>query len=398
MPKLSKPLTAAFVRNAKPKPDGKPAVYGDGRYGLALKVAWGANERILKSWIQKVTLPDGRRTFVGLGDAYLVTLAEARQLAADNAAASRRGEDVRTRKRTKPAADALTFEQAWRTTYDKARQTWRNPRTGVQWQQRFNDYMATLATKPVADIEHGDIVKALEGIWHAKPTAAKSVPREIFMTLEDCVGNTLEALPTTREAVRRKLGKQAKPATKHHAAVPYEDVPAAVAAIFASAGKTTHKAATLFTIFTAGRQAETRQAAWQEMNFDHATWVQPAERMKANREHRVPLSAPVLKLLGTPDSEGIVFDGFHNQAMANVMHRCNLVDMAGNHATPHGFRSSFTDWGAANGYDAELVELATAHGKQDKVPRRLRARRQAERTPRAHGSLGKLLPQRNQRP
>lgn len=363
MPKLSKPLTAAFVRNAKPKPDGKPAVYGDGRYGLALKVAWGANDRVLKSWIQKVTLPDGRRTFVGLGDAYLVTLAEARQQAADNAAAARRGEDVRTRKVA--ARGALTFEAAWRTMHDKMSAANSAARTAEGRAQRYRDYMADpLGSKPVAAVTHQDIVNVLEPIWHDKPGVSKNVRLDILRALSGAIGQGLDTMPTSKEALEATLGPRQRREVQHRKNVHYADIPNAVRAILESSAAAEAKAATLFTILTVGRSVETRRADFADFNFDAAVWTQAAENMKAGRTHRVPLSAPVLRLLEAVgiEDQGEVFAGLADGAQRCAVKAAGLVDIDGNAADVHGFRTSFATWAQETNQDEAAAKMCIAHG------------------------------------
>ncbi len=363
MPKLSKPLTTKFVRDAKPKPDGRPATYGDGRYGLALKVEWGKSGHILKRWVQKVTLPDGRRSFVGHGNADLVPLAQARRLAADTAAAAGRGEDVRTRKTAQPGA--LTFEAAWRAMHDKMSAANSAARTVEGRAQRFRDYMAdTLGTKPVAAVTHQDIVRVLEPIWHDKPGVSKNVRLDILRALSGAIGQGLDAMPTSKEALEATLGPKQRREVKRRKAVRYGDIPNAVAAILASGSAAQAKAATLFTILTAGRSIETRRADWAEFNFDTAVWTQDGERMKAGKTHRVPLSAPALRLLEAVGiaQQGQVFAGLADSAMRTVAKAAGLTDVDGEQADVHGFRTSFAEWAQETGQDETAAKLAIAHG------------------------------------
>ena len=363
MPKLSKPLTAAFVRNAKPKPDGKPATYGDGRYGLALKVERGKGGHVLKRWVQKVTLPDGRRTFVGHGNADLVPLAEARLLAVDTAAAARRGEDVRRRKPAEPAA--LTFEAAWRAMHDKMSAANSSARTAECRSQRYRCYVAdAIGSKPVNEVTHDDIVSILAPVWHDKPGVSKNVRLDILRALSGVIGQGLDAMPTSKEALEATLGPRQRREVERRKAVAHTDIPAAVAAIIAADRPAADKLALLFTVLTAGRSIETRRADWQEINFDSGVWTQPGERMKAGRTHRVPLAAPVLTLLATVGhaATGKVFAGLSDCAMRAVVKSAELVDIDGKPADVHGFRTSFAEWAQETGQDEAAAKIAIAHG------------------------------------
>ena len=363
MPKKSKPLTAATVRNAKPKPDGKPNQIGDGRHSLMLRVERMKDGRITKRWQQQVRLPNGKYTWIGHGNADFVSLAEARELAFDAARRARNGEDVRKRKAA-PSADVLTFEAAWRTMHDKMSAANSAKRTAEGREQRYRDYMAALGRKPVADITHGDIVNVLEPIWHDKPGVSKNVRLDILRALSGAIGNGLEAMPTSKEALEATLGPKPRREVKRRKAVPCGDIPAAVAAIFDSASPAQAKAATLFTILTAGRSIETLRADWAEFNFVSAVWTQDGERMKAGKTHRVPLSAPVLRLLETVGigQQGAVFAGLADSAMRYVVKSAGLADIDGEQADVHGFRTSFAEWAQETGQDETAAKLAIAHG------------------------------------
>lgn len=380
----SKPLTATAIKNAKPHPDGRAKQYPDGQHGLELYVFWRKDGRVGKRWRQRVPLPNGKPTYLGLGPWPEVSLAAAREEALDNLQRLRRGEDVR---KQQPAA-AVTFAEAWQALYDKMKPTWMHPKTARQWQQRHDAYMAHLDKVPVSQIALDDIVGALEPIWATKHAAARSVLRELFAVLED----SLESLPTSKEIARRRLGRQPRRETQHFAAVTPKALPAAVAAIAAADASSRDRLALLFTILTASRQTETRSAEWSQMTEECSAessqetmklWVLPGERMKAGRTHRVPITAAVDDLLAAAaalqaaagdSGAGYVFAGsgpsgkMSETAMSKLVKACDLTDGDRKPATVHGFRSTFTDWATETGdYDVELVEMALAHTPANKV-------------------------------
>ncbi len=377
MPKRSQPLTEAVCRNAKPKPDGKPAVLLDGRHGLRLVVSnLKSGHGVTKQWRQQVVV-NGKHTSVGHGTYPVVGLADARDAAINTLRKARQGEPVRTRKVGSKAQPSLTFAKAWQRSFDKLQPTWRNAKTGKQWRGRYSGYMAsTLADKPIADITLDDILEVMEPIWHAKPTVGRNVLREIFIVIEDCVGVEIEMLPATKDIVKRRLGKQAKKEIQHHRAVSVETVPDAVAAIAAADANPTHKAAFIWAILNAARRIEVRRAEWSEINVDTDIWAQSGHHMKGGRTHKWTLTAPALRLLETRPAErdGLVFAGITDKtkmiadgSFANISKACGLVDADGNTANPHGFRSSFTDWAAANGFEDEVAEKCMSHAPTNKT-------------------------------
>lgn len=371
-------LTAKAVAAAK-----QPGRYGDGA-GLWLDVSPGGNRR----WAFRYMLA-GRSREMGLGSADVVTLAEARE----GAAAARRllhaGTDpLVQRDEARAVAKAMRQAAAARTfrdvagMYVKAHEaSWRNAKHRAQWTATLDAYaFPHFGNEPVAGVNKGHVMAALEPIWQDKPETASRLRGRIESVLDYAAargwregvnpaawrGNLAHVLPR-----RSKLAR-----VEHHAALPWRDVGAFMAALRAQKGVAA--LALDFAILTAARTGEAIGATWGEVDLDHAAWTIPGARMKAGQDHRVPLSDAALDVLrravklhpgGTPKQDAPVFPGgklgrgLSSMALLALLRRMERTDL-----TTHGFRSTFRDWAAeATGYPREVAEAALAHTLRDKV-------------------------------
>ncbi len=252
---------------------------------------------------------------------------------------------------------------------------WRNAKHGTQWTATLAAYaFPVFGNVPAADIDVAMVLKALEPIWKQKPETAARVRGRIEAVLDWAAargfrfgdnparwrGHLANLLPA-RAKVRR---------VTHHPALPYARMGEFMAALRGQEGIAAR--ALDFLILTAARTSEATGATWDEIDLGAATWTIPGERIKAGKEHRVPLSAPALAIVramaGTRESE-FVFPGgrrarpLSNMAMASVLDRMGRGDI-----TVHGFRSAFRDWCAEKtNYPREVAEMALAHAVGDKV-------------------------------
>jgi integrase len=369
MPKRAAGLTVRQVETMR-----EPGMYADGD-GLYLQVtAAGA-----KTWIFRFQLA-GKRREMGMGSVSLVTLAKAREKAKEARLDVKSGidpiaaRDAREAQRALDAARLMSFEDAATEYVRSHRAGWKNAKHAAQWTSTLRTYVYPILGKlPVADVDTGLVVKVLSPIWTEKPETAGRVRGRVesildwarvqgYRTGENHArwrGHLDHILPSRRKVAR----------PGHHASMPYADVPKFYLRLQAQDGLGAR--ALELAILTAGRTGEVLGARWDEIDFDRATWTVPADRMKAGREHRVPLSAPALALLRKLEAiriDDFLFSGqrpgkpLSNMAMAMVLRRMKLD------CTPHGFRATFRTWAAdTTTFPDPVVEMALAHTIEDKV-------------------------------
>ena len=352
MPKLNRnALSARMVQHAA------PGSYVDGN-GLMLRVrASGA-----RSWVQRLMV-HGRRVDIGLGSADLVSLADARRVAADNRAVARTGGDPRR-------ARTITFAAAEPQALAEKAETWRaQSKSWRDWRSTMDAYvLPELGNMHVAAVATSDVKRVLRPLALAgKHATARMVAGRIAAVLEWAeLENLREPAGSGRavvETVMRALPKAA--AVRHHQALHFSDVASALARVdgHPRIGRVV-QLAIRFAVLTAARQAEVRRATWEEFDLGSAVWTVPAAHMKRGRTHRVPLSSGALAVLeevrGLSVGDGLVFRGPRGGELGlSTMPQALRKAAVG--ATPHGFRSSFKDWARHEGVDELLSEFALAH-------------------------------------
>ena len=356
-------LTAAFVRTVKPTE--RLRRYGDGN-GLYLLVKPGPRGGG-KSWVQRLVIHGARRD-LGLGGADLVTLAEARQATWDNRRIARAGGDPRVNgSRVSP-----TFAEAAEKVIAMHRPTWREGgRSELQWRGSLAAYVyPSIGRKPVHMIDTSDVMAVLMPIWTSKHETAKRVRHRVSGVMKWAIAQGYRADNPAGEALGAALPKVDASRT-HFRALPYDQVGAALANIRESDGNRTARLAFEFMVLCAVRSGEARNARWDDIDLAGATWTIPAERMKAGREHRVPLSDRALSVLGEAAAlrEGdLVFPSPRRDAPLSSATLGRLLEDCGIDAVPHGFRSSFRDWAAERTETPHAVmEAALAHVTRNAV-------------------------------
>ena len=335
-------LSAAMVRTVT-----SPGMYADGN-GLNLKVeASGA-----KRWVQRVTI-GGKRRNVGLGGYPAVSLAEARELTSDNQRAIRQGRDPLAEKRQsaeerrRPAVP--TFAQAAEQVIEMRRPTWSNSKHAAQWKSTLTTYaFPVIGAKHLDEIKSGDVLTVLTPIWTSKPETASRVRQRLETVFDWAIAQGWRLDNPAGKAVARVLPRVPR-VKNHHTALNYADVPVALEQVRESTAELETRLSLEFLVLTAARSSEVRLARWSEIHWESKTWSIPAERMKARREHRVPLADRALEILTQAralDGQGseLVFPaGRKGKPLSNVTHLA-LLRRLGIQAVPHGFRSSFKDW------------------------------------------------------
>ena len=356
-------LTAAFVRTVK-----RPGVYGD-QHGLRLRVYKSRKRQsISKQWIWRGTVGGNRRD-IGLGGFPYITLAEARQTAFEYRKISRSGGDPVTLRRR---PDVPTFAQAAEIVIAIHREGWKDGgKSEMQWRSSLRDYvLPRFGRKGVEEITTADVMAVLVPHWHTKTETMRRVRQRIGAVMKWAIAQGHRADNPAGDAIAAALPKNGN-ARRHQRALPFGEVGAALAMVRTSGAYRPAVLAFEFLVLTACRSGEVRFAAWDEIDLGSATWTIPARRMKAEREHRVPLSARALEVLREAqelrDGSGLVFPSqraraIHNGTLSKLLHELEID------AVPHGFRSSFRDW-AAECTDAprEVCELALAHVNSDRV-------------------------------
>ena len=351
-----KALSAAFVRTAP------PGRYCDGN-GLYLFVQPSG----ARSWIQRLVIR-GRRRDCGLGSVALVSLAEAREKARANRKLAREGGDPLAEKRR--AQGVPSFAEAAARVVQQKQAGWRNPKHCRDWMSSLRRFaFARIGEIPVSQVTSADVLEILTPIWHTKATTARKLRQRIRTVLEWAVAMEFRT-DNPCDRLGPVLGAQ-DAVVQHMRALPHREVASALETVRASEGMPVVKLVFEFLVLTAARWGEVRGAEWAEIDRREGVWTVPATRMKAKREHRVPLCRRAMEILEEArtldDGSPLVFtDGAGRQLNGKRLRR--LLRKHGIAAVPHGFRSSFRDWAAEEtDHPREVIEAALAHVVQNKV-------------------------------
>ena len=363
--------------SAKAVTTASPGEHPDGN-GLFLVVAESGS----RSWVLKFKR-NGRKREMGLGPASVIGLAKARDLATDARRLIAQGLDPIEHRRAEQAAakieaaKAVSFE-TFATTFMNGREAGlRNAKHRQQWRNTLATYaFPVIGNLPVGEIDTSMILRILNPIWQRKPETASRVRGRIEAILDaarvqglrDGVnpalwrGHLAHILPAITN-VR---------AVKHHAALAWRELPGFVASLRERDGVAAK--ALLFTILCASRSGEVRLARWSEIDIENKLWTIPKERMKARREHRVPLSMAaiaVLEAMPRRDADALVFPGASKERpMSDMTLTAVLRRMERGDLTVHGFRSSFKDWCRERTSFADILsEFSLAHTVGDKTTR-----------------------------
>jgi integrase len=354
-----KALTAVGIRALT-----KPGRYADGN-GLYLKVM----ESGAKRWELR-TVVHGKRCDIGLGGLKLVSLAEAREEARKYRLMARNDGDPLAAKR-RARKGVPTFKEAAEAVHKEHAKAWKNAKHNDQWINTLKAYAyPVFGDRKVDQVQTPDILKALTPVWLAKPETARRVRQRIGTVLDwakaagfrlgdNPVGEISKALP--RQPDRRG----------HFAALPYTEVSTFVKKL-QEGEPTIASLAFEFLILTAARTGEVLEAKWSEIDLEQATWTISAVRMKAGREHRVPLSPRCIELLEKAKllaaGSEFVFPGRSNDRPMSNMVLLMILRRLKSDCTVHGFRSAFRDWASERtNFAREICEAALAHIVKDKT-------------------------------
>lgn len=350
-------LTAAFVRTVS-----EAGKYQDGN-GLMLVVdASGA-----RRWVQRITIR-GKRREMGLGPSGLVSLKEARETARENRKLARTGGDPLAAKRL--AQNVLTFEEAAREVHRLNEPSWRNSKHAAQSISTLETYaLPHIGTVRVSEVNTADVLKVLQPIWLEKAETARRVRQRISTVMKWAVAKGWRQ-DNPAENIEQALPKQDR-AQAHRKAMPYSEVARCLEDVRNSGANPATKLAVEFLVLTAARAGEVRFAVWSEIDANEAVWTIPASRMKAKREHRVPLSPRALEVLEAARAlgggEGFVFPGQKVGKPLSENTFVKLLRNLGYEVDAHGFRTSFRMWTQERtNFPREAAEMALAHSIKDK--------------------------------
>ena len=352
-------LSAAFVRTVT-----RPGRYCDGQGLYLLVTKTGA-----RCWVQRLTIRGCRRE-LGLGGFPLVSLAEAREQALVNRRLARKGGDPLAEKRKQRGIP--TFEEAAAQVIAIHRPSWKDGgKSAAQWESSLRTYVYPhLGKRLVSDVSTADIMTVLTPIWHDRHETARRVRQRIGAVMLWAVANGYRSDNPAGEAIRAALPKR-NGASQHQRALSHAEVGAAIVQVRESDASLAAKRCFELLVLSACRSGEVRGARWEEIDWDTATWTVPGSRMKAGREHRVPLAARALEVLQAarelPAGSGLVFPSVRGGELSdNTLSK--LLRELGIPAVPHGFRSSFRDWcGECATAPREVAEAALAHVVRNKA-------------------------------
>ena len=352
-----KALSAPFVRSAP------PGRHADGN-GLYLYVQPSGT----RSWIQRLVVC-GRRRELGLGSVALVSLAEAREKARSNRKLAREGGDPLAAKRR--VHGVPSFAAAAARVVEQQQAGWRHPNYPKIWLRNLERYaFPRIGKMPVSEVTSADVLEILIPIWHRKASTARCVRQRMRAVLEWAVAMEFR-FDNPCDRVVPALGPQ-RDVVQHFQALPHRDVPFAIATVRKSKALPMVKLAFEFLVLTAARWNEVRGAEWAEINRTDRVWTVPATRMKAKREHRVPLCGRAIKVLDGARAlrdrrSRFVFTIENGEPLFEKQLR-RLLRKHRIAAVPHGFRSSFRDWAAEEtDHPREVIEAALAHVVRNRV-------------------------------
>ena len=365
-------LTARQVQTAS-----KPGYIADGAQpGLNLQVTPGSSG-ISRSWVFRYTSPTTRkRREMGLGSVDARSLADARELVSKLRLIVLNGNDPKDfrdserREQQLARSKQLTFKEAAAQCVATKEHEWRNAKHAAQWSSSLETYAyPVIGSRLVSEITTEDILRLLEPIWTTKTQTATRVRQRIETVMDWCKARKLvsgDNPASLKGGLGQLLPKASKVAkVKHQAALPYQDIHMFVQALRKKRGVSPQ--ALEFLILTAARSGEVLGARRDEFNLTTNVWTIPADRMKAGKEHRIPLCTRAREIVDAMFAAGtcdFVFPGpkrdggLSSAALLAVMK--GMQEYA--KYVPHGMRSTFRDWGSeATNFSNEVLELALAH-------------------------------------
>lgn len=345
----------------------EPGYYGDGE-GLWLQIAKGGS----KSWVFRFTF-NGKRREMGLGALHTIGLADARAAARECRKLVLNGKDPIEQRQLAKERDSVTFDYCADAYIEAHRASWKSAKHAAQWGSTLKTYASpAIGNLPVTSVDTAHVMRVLQPIWKVKTETASRLRGRIESVLGWATTSGFRAGDNParwRGHLENLLPAPAKVAkVTHHAALPWQELGSLMEALRGREGVAARSVE--FLVLTAARSGEVRLAQWDEIDLEGGVWTIPAARMKAGREHRVPLSPEATALLQTlPRMGDHVFPGSrYDRPLSDMSLTAVLRRMGRRDITIHGFRSTFRMWAAeATSFPREVCEQALAHSLPDKV-------------------------------
>ena len=343
-----------------------PGRHSDGN-GLYLLVSPSRS----MSWVLRIQVGHRRRD-IGLGSTTIISLAEARERAAELRKIAKQGGDP-IAARDKDKAETPTFEKAAEACYEARKRGWKGKHAEAFLSSLRQHAFPRLGRLQVDSVNEEGIVAVLSPLWHDKPAAARKLRQRINTVLDYAKGRNWRPVGAPRDGLRPLLAKQAR--AGNFAAMPYSDVPRFMTSLRSQA-VTSGRLALAFTILTAARSGEVRSARWSHIDLEAKTWTRPAALMKNGEEHIVTLSDSAVMVLGqaarlrTSRVDCPLFPGTGGRSLSD-MTLLKIVKNDGGGYSVHGFRAAFRTWAAEKmpSVPEAVAESALAHTIPDAVVR-----------------------------
>ena len=350
----------------------EPGRYGDGRggFGLRLLVKPTSNGRWSKTWSQRIRIGGAIKT-LGLGAFPLVTLAKARDKALDNARRVSEGEDIRAPRRKTP-----TVDEAFEKVIALRSPGWRGKHVAYQW-SLSQRYCKSIGSKPISDVTQSEVLNILAPLWHTKNETANDVRAHLSAVMKWAITEEYRGNDPAASHITRNFGKTTTPVV-HQPSLEHGDVGRNLTLIRDANAWWARKDCLLFLALTCVRNSEAREATWDEINLETATWTIPATRMKGKIMHRVPLSTQAIEILLHAKAKGNgsqdkVFPPRRSKEFMSAGQLPELMTKLEIPAVPHGFRSSFSNWAAEQTHIPEpAAEMVLAHVPSEAVKKAYR--------------------------
>lgn len=369
MARTTNRLSARTVSTLK-----KPGRHADGG-GLYLSISPDGSRRrwvYLFRWREPGQTGAGKLREMGLGSAGTVSLARARELATAARGHVANGVNPLAVRNAEPEKRVPTFSEMADEVVSSLETGWKNSKHRDQWRMTLTRYCEPIRNVPVDQISTEQVLAILKPLWTKVPETASRLRGRIEKVLDAARAKghrTAENPARWRGHLDHLLPRRQKLTRGHHKALPYQEVPAFIVRLHQS--RSMSALCLEFAILTAARSGEAMGATWSEIDLNRDIWTVPKERMKAGREHRVPLSGrarEILANLRNTNQGDLVFPGNKPGRSLSTMALEMLLRRMGLDATVHGFRSAFRDWAAEKtSVSREVAEAALAHTNNDKV-------------------------------
>lgn len=363
MARRSRPATVAEVN----------AMKSEGRHSVGDSLILNVSKSGARSWIARVRDPSGRRRDIGLGPYADLTLADAREKARALRNAGRDGIEVLTKvQRRKQLRTILTFKEAATRVHDERKVVWKNGKHVDQWINTLEAHVfGKIGDTRVDLIGAAQVIDVLAPLWNKNPETARRVRQRIMAVIDWAHAREYRSTQISARAVASGLGPQIQE-KGNFAALPYGMLPALAKKL--SETESVGNLALRFLLLTAARSGEVRGAKWSEIDLEQKIWTISGDRMKAGREHVVPLSEPAFAIVTRMAELGmdkdLVFPGVRNKPMsdATMAKALRAAGVDRERGTVHGLRSSFRDWvSEETNFPGDVAEAALAHVVKNKV-------------------------------